>query len=138
MTRLLRFLRGFVAVFLGLLAGTFVLVGGRQLAFGDGFAPSPHDVSASGQAMVVLTWAVAAGLASWVAALISRGRLPSLIASAWMFQMVWLSPGVRPAEVSIRLACAIAVALAGFTALVLHRYRIETQTVRSLPKPAHG
>jgi len=118
-----RVVRGFAGVVVGLLASTWVLAGGRQLAFGDGFAPSPLDLSVVAQLIIVLTWTAAAVVASWVAALISRGRLPSLIASAWLFQMVWISPGVRPAEISMRAICCSAVALAGFAALVLYHYR---------------
>ena len=122
----------------GLFASFFILAGGRQLAFGDGFGRSPDGLATSAQVVVVLTWAAAAAVASWVSAAISRGTLPPLVASAWLFQMAWLSPGVMPREIGIRLLCSIAVALAGFAALVAHRYRVESRITRVSPKPAHG
>jgi hypothetical protein len=122
-----RVLRGVAGVVAGLLASGFILMGGRQLAFGDGLAPSPVDLAAGAQAVVVITWATAAAAASWIASAISRGRLPSLIISAWLFQMIWLSPGVRPAEISIRAICSVVVALAGFAALVVHQSRHQSR-----------
>jgi len=118
-----RFLRGVAGVALGLFASFWILLGGRALAFGDGFAPSPENPSGAAQVMVVLVWAAAGAMASWVAAAVSRGRLPSLIASAWLFQMAWLSPGVRPAEIGGRFLCSFAAGLGGFAALVLYQYR---------------
>lgn len=138
MRKSLRILLGVVAVVAALMSATFILAGGRQLAFGDGFAPSPDGLTPGAQAIVVLTWAAAGALASWLAAVISRGRLPSLIAAAIVFQAAWLSPGVRPREILIRLLCSVAVALAGFAALVAHRYRVEHRLTKVSPKPAHG
>ena len=122
-----RIMRGAAGVVAGLFASFGLLVGGRQLAFGDGLAASPVDLSTIAQLLVVLTWTTAAAVASWMAASISRGRLPSLVVSAWLFQMVWLSPGVRPAEISIRAICSLGVALAGFAALVVHQSRHQSR-----------
>lgn len=119
------------------MASGVILVGGRQLAFGDGLAGSPDGPATSAQVIVVLTWAAAAGVASWLSAAISRSTLPPLVASAWLFQMAWLSPGVMPREIGMRLLCSIAVALAGFSALVAHRYRAAHRIVQS-SNPVHG
>ena len=125
MHRLIALMKGTVAVLAGLFGSAFLLMAGRELAFGDGTAPSPANLSATAQLVVLATWAVAGAVATWLAIRLSRHPMPGLVVSAWLFQMVWLSPGVRPAELWMRAACAIAVALAGFAVAVQQRSHIS-------------
>jgi len=94
----------------------------RQLAFGHGAAVSPANLAAGAQAIVVSGWLVGGALGAWLAIWLAKRPAPGLVVCAWLFQMARLSPGVRPAEWEVRLACSIAVFLAGGVALILPRF----------------
>ena len=117
----LAFLRSVAAFLIGVFTAMAVIAFGRQLAFGHGFAVSPVDLHATAQLIVVVAWFVGAAGGTWLAIRLARGSAAGLVVCAWLFQMVWLSPGVRPAELEMRLVCAVAVALAGFGLLISHR-----------------
>lgn len=135
--KILTFLRGAAAVVAGLFVAGFVLMAGRQLAFGDGLAVSPSDLGTGAQLVVAITWAVASGAATWLAIQLSRRPGPGLVTCAWIFTTAWLSPGVRPSELSMRLVCAIAVALAGFAAAFLQRHRMQFSARIGAPAASH-
>lgn len=131
--KILRFLRGVAAVVAGMFAAGWILIGGRYLAFGDGLAQSPEDAGPGSQLIVALTWTAAGAVASWTAAWILRGRVASLITSAWLFQTACLSPGVRPAEMSMRVVCALGAGVAGFATMALQQHRASMRD--SSPAP---
>ncbi len=126
-----RFLRGVAGVVAGMFAAGWILIAGRSLAFGDGLAPSPQDPPLASQLIVVVTWTAAGAVASWIAASILRGRVASLITSAWLFQTACLSPGVRPEELGMRLICALGAGIAGFVALALQQHRASVRDSRA-------
>ena len=129
MRKVLRFLLAAVAVIAGLFVASLVLIAGRYLAFGDGAGVSPRDLTGGAQMIVLLTWAAAGAAGTWLAVLITRRNGPGLVTCAWLFTTVWLSPGVQPAELSMRLACAAGVALAGFAAMLQQqRYRFPPRS----------
>jgi hypothetical protein len=129
MYKVLALLRAAIAVVVGLLAAGLVLMAGRTLAFADGAGASPRDLPAGAQLIVLLTWTAAGAAGTWLAALIARRHGPGLVTCAWIFTTVWLSPGVRPAELYMQLACAAAVALAGFASIFLQeRYRLPARS----------
>lgn len=121
MSKVLAFLRAAIAVVMGLVAAGLVLMAGRTLAFGDGAGVSPRDLPSGSQLIVLLTWTAAGAAGTCLAGLIARRHGPGLVTCAWIFTTVWLSSGVRPAELSMQLACAMAVALAGFAAVFLQQ-----------------
>jgi hypothetical protein len=125
MMALLGIVRGTVGFAVGMVAGMVLLALGRQLAFGDGFGPTPVGLALPAQVAVTGAWFVAAGVAVWVALRLSRRRLAGLVAGAWLFQMVWLSPEVRPVVLEMRAVIAASVAIAGFGAYFVWRVREE-------------
>jgi len=137
MRKILAFLRGAVSVVAGLIVAGFVLMAGRALAFGDGLGVSPSGLGTSTQLIVAATWAVAGGAATWLAIQLSRRPGPGLVTCAWIFTTVWLSPAVRPHEVSMRLVCALAVALTGFAVAFVQRHRMHFPTRLGAPAPSH-
>ena len=125
MNWLLRIARGTFGVLTGLLCAGVILALGRQLALGDGLAPSPVDGSPLSQVAELLTWLVASTAGTWVSLHIAQRPIVGLITCAWVFQMALLSPGVRPAEMSTRLLAAAAVGVAGLGASVAWRAKNE-------------
>lgn len=125
MHSLVGFMRGAVGFAVGMVAGMFVLAIGRQLAFGDGLGPTPTDVSLMAQIGVAATWFLGAGVAVWVALRVSRRHLVGMLATAWLFQMAWLSPGVRPVVFEMRAVASLLAAIGGFGMYLLWRARHE-------------
>jgi hypothetical protein len=109
---------GFVV---GLFITSPVIAIGRQIAFGHGFGVSPVGLAASAQFLVVTGWFFGASIGTWLATWIARSSTPGLFVSGWLFHMAWLSPGVRPAELAVRLACSIAIVVGGVGAVVAQR-----------------
>jgi len=137
MRKTLTFLRGAAAVVAGLFVGAELLIAGRHLAFGDGLGVSPTGLGTGTQLVVAATWALAGGAGTWLAIRLSRRPGPGLVTCAWMFTTVWLSPTVRPSELSMRLVCALAVALAGFAAAFRERHRVQFSARVGAPAPSH-
>jgi hypothetical protein len=121
MQNVLAFFRNIGAFIVGIFAAIAVIALARELAFGAGLAPSPVGLSAATQVVVILGWFAGAALGSWLAFRLAGRYGPGIVMCVWLFIMVWVSPGVRPAEFGIQLACALAVALAGFRILMWPR-----------------
>lgn len=121
MGSVLAFLRSVAAFLVGVFTAMALIALGRQLAFGHGLAVSPVNLGTPAQLTVVVAWFVGAGAGTWLAIHLAKNRTAGLVVCAWLFQMAWLSSGVRPAELEMRLACAVAVALAGFGAQISER-----------------
>ncbi len=115
------FFRNVAAVVIGLFAAIFPIVIARQLAFGHGAAVSPANPSAGAQVVVVIGWFAAAAVGTWLAARLAKQPTPGVVVCAWLFTVPWLSPGLRPVEFEIRLACAAAIAIGGCIALTAPR-----------------
>lgn len=125
MSTLLGFARGTIGFIVGMLAGMTVLALGRQLVFGAGLGPSPQNLAFAAQIGVAVAWFAGAAVATWVALGLSKRRLSGLVTTAWLFQMVWLSPEVRPVEFEMRMIVAASVAIAGLGVYLVWRTRQE-------------
>jgi hypothetical protein len=118
------FMRGVLAFIAGWLVAATIIVIARQLAFGHGLAVSPTALSMGAQTVVAAGWLAGAALGTGAAVKLAHRHTPGLVVSAWLFQMAWLSPGVRPAELIARLVCAVAVSIGGFGVLAAWRLQL--------------
>jgi hypothetical protein len=128
MRRVWRSLRTAGGVVIGLFTGGTVLLAAR--AVGEGVSTAGAD-SALSRLIIVVGWFAGAALGCWAASRVAKSHTPAVIVCAWLFSIVWLSPTVRPASLSLRLVCAVAVGIGGFGAL-LGRFRQPTE----VPKQA--
>jgi Na+-transporting NADH:ubiquinone oxidoreductase subunit NqrB len=123
MDALVGLLRGALGFVVGMTVGMVVLAIGRHIAFGDGLGPTPGGLPLTAQIGVAVAWFLGAAVAVWTALGISHRRLAGLLVAAWLFQMVWLSPEVRPVMFEMRAITSVLVAIGGFGMYVMWRMR---------------
>jgi len=127
MRRVLESLRYGIGCVIGLFTATAAIRLVTRMAVGDGVATAAVD-STFTPLIVVLGWFTGGALGCWVASRVAKSHSPAIIVAAWLFSMVWLSPGVRPASLGLRLVSAIAVGIGGFGASQVGRLRQPTET----------
>ncbi len=130
MRRVLRALRTAAGFVIGLFMGGAVILLATRTVVGDGVATAPVDSTFTANFIIVLGWFVGTALGCWVTYRVAKSHTSATIVCAWLFTTVWLSPGVRPALLVVRLGCAIAVGIAGFGTLLLARLRQSTEIPR--------